>query len=123
MQALQRFHAQFAHVLHAGTGRLGTRQRGVVGDSLLQRAAADGVGILQAARFSSTTLTIKLISPFLIMSTICGRPSVTLFTGVHVKAGSLQGRRTAARSDQVEAKPGQRLGDLDHLRSCPRGAR
>src|SRR5258705_196689 len=37
---------------------------------------------LAAVRVASTVLTMKATSPFLIMSTMCGRPSATLFTCV-----------------------------------------
>ena len=57
-----------------------------------------------AGRFSSTVLTISTISLFLIMSTMCGRPSVDLVHQRHRNAGRLDRAARAARGQQGEAQ-------------------
>jgi hypothetical protein len=81
MQFLQGINGDFASILHAQTSGLAAGQRREIGNILL-KAAARMAKESFTARLSSTTLIINWISLFLIMSTICGRPSATLLTRV-----------------------------------------
>ena len=88
-----------------GARRLGAGDGGVVGHAPRERRGADRARVADARlRVASTVLTMKLISPFLIMSTMCGRPSATLFTSVTGNAVRLDHRRGAARGEQREAE-------------------
>ena len=115
MQALQVVGFQFLQVLHAGAGRAGARD----GRVQVTRCASALLRMDQesamAWRFSSTVLMISTISLFLIMSTMCGRPSATLLTTVTLRPGGLEGRTGAARGEQREAEIGQLARHLDRL--------
>src|SRR3982750_123394 len=65
-----------------------------------------------AVRVSSTVVKTSWISPFLSMSTMCGRPSLTLLTARTGRAApAIAPPRRAARRDELEAERRELAGD------------
>ena len=103
VQFLHRIHVEFVQVLHALDSRLGTKM--VV--KVVTRASSDEVRIAResaiALRRSSTVLMTMTISLFLIMSTMCGRPSVTFVHHRHRHASL--GNRGCSTLVATSSKP------------------
>ena len=77
MQVRKAIDLDFIDMFERLAGRQRRGQRRVVGDAAMHRLATDRIGFRMAC-LPSVVLTMRSISSFLIMSTICGRPSRTL---------------------------------------------
>jgi len=80
MQFLQGIHLELVAMLHAHAGSTRTGQRGEIDHPACQCLGAEWRRNPSPLSCLQPRLTMKSMSPFLIMSTICGRPSLTLLT-------------------------------------------
>ena len=103
-------------------GREGTGERRVVGD--LARTASRRIERdSRIACLPSVVFTIRLISSFLIMSTMCGRPSRTLFARRQAIPAASSGSGRAVRRDDLEAARDQAAAPGRRRRACRGRAR
>ena len=122
VQVLQPVHVDVVEVVDGVAGRERGRERRVVGDPVCtasRRIECDS----RMACLPSVVFTISAISSFLIMSTMCGRPSRTLLARRQAIPPSVERLRGAVGRDDLEALLDQLVARARRRPACRARAR